>query len=111
MWVTIYGVKSPVFSKQTFSVFIFSVLCVDEETDFLPPRSLNIASHKSAHVTVVQIEKKNRLSFNRASVAHVSFPSSILSQIITLLGIGNLTKIDNNCRKTTVFNLKKGIAE
>lgn len=105
------GLKSPVFSKQTFCIHFVDRL--DPGRDFLTLRSPNTASPKSTHVIVMQYGNNNGLSFNHISGARLlSCLTPFLSHVITLLlDISSLTRINNNCWKTTVFNLRKGIAK
>lgn len=94
------ALKSPVFSKQTFSVPIL-VDCVDERRDSLTPRSPNISFYKSTHVTVLQYGNNNRLNFNHILICGTCLFSllPIISHVITLLVISSLTRINNNCWK------------
>ena len=103
-----YGSKSPVFSKQTFSILIL-VDSVDKGRDSLTPRNPNIASHKSTHVIVMQYGNNNRLSFNHVSgTCLLSLLPLIIAHVIMSLDINSL---NNNCWKTMALNLKKGIIE
>lgn len=98
------GLNSPVCSNQTFCELIL-VDCVDKG-------SPNVASYKSTNVIVMQYGNNNRLSFNHMHGIHLLFLiPPIISHVITLLDISSLARINTNCWKTTVFNLKKGTIE